>query len=65
VALAHAALVVCLPRVYLGFHFPSDVLAGAAIGVAVAALLLARPSGPSRARASCASRRRGRGCSTL
>lgn len=43
VAFVHAALVVCLPRVYLGFHFPSDVLAGAAIGVAVAALLL-RPA---------------------
>jgi undecaprenyl-diphosphatase len=25
-------VVICLPRVYLGYHFPSDVVAGAAIG---------------------------------
>lgn len=34
-ALAAAALV-CVARVYVGAHYPSDVLAGAAIGVGVA-----------------------------
>lgn len=34
--LAHALLVVCLPRVYVGLHFPTDILGGAAIGVLTA-----------------------------
>jgi undecaprenyl-diphosphatase len=29
-------LVICLPRVYVGFHFATDILAGAAIGFAIA-----------------------------
>ena len=29
--------VICLPRIYLGFHYPSDILAGAALGVAIMA----------------------------
>jgi len=32
-AYCHALFVVCLPLVYLGEHFPTDVLAGAAIGI--------------------------------
>lgn len=28
-------LVICLPRVYLGFHYPSDIFAGAALGIAI------------------------------
>lgn len=32
--LAYAILVVLLPRAYLGFHFPSDILAGFALGMA-------------------------------
>ncbi|WP_400193419.1 phosphatase PAP2 family protein [Hymenobacter sp. B81] len=32
-ALVYVVLVICLPRVYLGLHYPSDLLAGAAIGV--------------------------------
>lgn len=36
IATLWAAFMVCLPRVYLGFHFATDILAGAAVGVAVA-----------------------------
>jgi membrane-associated phospholipid phosphatase len=31
-ALAHAVLVVCLPRMYMSLHHPTDLLAGAALG---------------------------------
>lgn len=31
-------LVVCLPRLYLGYHYPSDVVAGAVIGIALMAV---------------------------
>jgi membrane-associated phospholipid phosphatase len=40
------ALLVCVARVYVGAHYPGDVLAGAAVGAGVACLLwwpLARP----------------------
>ncbi|MDP9128362.1 MAG: phosphatase PAP2 family protein [Pseudomonadota bacterium] len=33
VGLAWTIFVVCLPRVYLGIHYPSDVVAGAVLGV--------------------------------
>ncbi len=34
--LVHTALFIALPRVYLGFHFPSDIVAGFVIGAVVA-----------------------------
>jgi undecaprenyl-diphosphatase len=48
---AYTLLVICLPRVYLGLHYPSDLAVGAALGVAVVLLaniaavrgVLARP----------------------
>jgi undecaprenyl-diphosphatase len=51
-AMIWAALVICLPRVYLGFHYPSDVLAGAVLGVlcmVVLSALVARTRFPDRA----------------
>jgi undecaprenyl-diphosphatase len=36
IALVHTVFVVCLPRLYLGIHYPTDILAGAVWGVAVA-----------------------------
>ena len=40
IALAHAALIICLPRVYFGLHFVSDVVVGGLIG-SVMVLLIA------------------------
>lgn len=37
-ALCYTLFVTCLPRVYIGIHYPTDILAGAALGVAVAYL---------------------------
>ena len=34
-AYAWAALVICLPRMYLGIHYPSDIVGGALIGIAI------------------------------
>ncbi len=31
--LAYALLVICLPRVYLGLHYPTDIVAGAVLGL--------------------------------
>jgi undecaprenyl-diphosphatase len=35
-AMCHAFFVVCLPRIYVGYHYPTDILAGAVLGVSAA-----------------------------
>jgi membrane-associated phospholipid phosphatase len=42
-ALAHAVVVITLPRLYLGLHYPTDLLAGAAIGCACATAAASAP----------------------
>ena len=37
-AMFHAIFVISLPRIYVGYHFPTDILAGAALGIATAFL---------------------------
>ena len=32
-AILYSLIVICVPRVYLGYHYPSDIAAGALIGV--------------------------------
>ncbi len=36
-AYAFSAVIVCLPRIFLGLHYPTDILAGAALGVVIGA----------------------------
>jgi undecaprenyl-diphosphatase len=38
-ALLHAGLIVSLPRIYLGLHFPTDILSGALIGIGMMSLV--------------------------
>ena len=40
IAYCHAFFIVCLPRIYMGIHYPTDVLVGALLGIAVACLFL-------------------------
>jgi len=34
----HVLIVICLPRLYLGIHYPSDILGGALLGIGIACL---------------------------
>ncbi|PTB22058.1 phosphoesterase [Trinickia symbiotica] len=38
-ALLHTAVLIGLPRIYLGLHYPTDVIAGAALGIGIACIL--------------------------
>ncbi|WP_321962124.1 phosphatase PAP2 family protein [Paraburkholderia sp. J7] len=42
-AIIHCVVFVCLPRIYLGLHYPTDVIAGAGIGAFCAWLLTRAP----------------------
>lgn len=35
IAIAHAIFVISLPRIYLGLHYPTDILVGALIGIGI------------------------------
>ena len=35
-ALTHAVFVICIPRIYVGLHYPTDIIAGAFIGSGIA-----------------------------
>lgn len=41
--LAHAIIFICIPRVMLGLHYPSDIVFGSGFGALVAMLLQRRP----------------------
>lgn len=34
-AILYAILFICVPRAYLGYHYPTDLLVGAAVGIAI------------------------------
>jgi undecaprenyl-diphosphatase len=34
-AYLHATIIICLPRIYLSFHYPSDILAGMILGTTI------------------------------
>jgi undecaprenyl-diphosphatase len=40
---AWSLVFICLPRIYFGYHYPSDILAGAVIGVTIMAIALTLP----------------------
>jgi undecaprenyl-diphosphatase len=35
-AVFHTLFVICLPRIYMGYHYPSDIVAGIVVGVGLA-----------------------------
>jgi undecaprenyl-diphosphatase len=38
IAYCHAFFIVSLPRIYTGIHYPTDIIAGALLGIAIALL---------------------------
>jgi len=38
-AILYTVLVICVPRAYLGFHYPTDLLVGALVGVGITYLM--------------------------
>lgn len=40
IAFFHAILVVCFPRLYMGLHFATDLMAGAFLGICLSTLLI-------------------------
>lgn len=40
-----SAVVICLPRIYVGYHYPTDLLAGAALGIVVMLAVMRIPVG--------------------
>lgn len=43
ISLLYVALVICLPRLYLGYHYISDIISGTIIGCAVSWILIRGP----------------------
>jgi len=42
-ALLYTVFFICLPRAYLGYHYPTDLLAGAAIGIMITYVMTRDP----------------------
>lgn len=43
VAFVWTAVVICFPRVYMGLHYPTDILVGMVVGLAIMAISLRMP----------------------
>lgn len=39
IALLYSLIIICLPRIYLGLHFPSDIIGGAILGIVMIVLI--------------------------